>query len=90
VPRDRVECANEGLALADAVLVVGSSLMIYSGYRFITAAGRARIPVAAINLGKTRADAMFSVKVEAPCADTLAELLPMLPALGLADALPPT
>jgi NAD-dependent SIR2 family protein deacetylase len=89
VPRDRVERANEGLVLADAVLVVGSSLMVYSGYRFITAAGRAHLPIAAINLGKTRADAMFSVKVEAPCADTLAELLTMLPATGLAAPGPP-
>jgi NAD-dependent SIR2 family protein deacetylase len=89
VPRDRVDRANEGLARADAVLVVGSSLMVYSGYRFITAAGRAGLPMAAVNLGHTRGDPFFGVKVQAPCAEALAALLAMLPAQGLADPLLP-
>jgi NAD-dependent SIR2 family protein deacetylase len=78
VPRDRVERAAAGLAQADAVLVVGSSLMVYSGYRFIAAAARAGLPVAAINLGRTRADSLLAFKIEQPCADTLSSLLPML------------
>ncbi|MPT40878.1 MAG: NAD-dependent protein deacetylase, partial [Achromobacter sp.] len=49
VPRDRVDRANAGLMSADAVLVVGSSLMVYSGYRFVTAAARNGMPIAAIN-----------------------------------------
>ena len=51
---------------ADAVLVVGSSLMVYSGYRFVAAANG--MPIAAINLGRTRADALLTLKVEQPCA----------------------
>nr|WP_145925218.1 NAD-dependent protein deacetylase [Bordetella sp. H567] len=78
VPRDRVARANDGLAHADAVLVVGSSLMVYSGYRFVAAADRAGLPVAAINLGRTRADPLLALKIEQPCADTLAALLPLL------------
>lgn len=89
VPRDRVDRANEGLARADAVLVVGSSLMVYSGYRFITAAGRAGLPMAAVNLGHTRGDPFFGVKVPAPCGETLEALLALLPAEGLADPLLP-
>lgn len=71
VPRDRVDRANAGLMSADAVLVVGSSLMVYSGYRFVTAASRNGMPIAAINLGRTRADGLLTLKVEQPCAVAL-------------------
>ncbi|WP_434642311.1 NAD-dependent protein deacetylase [Achromobacter piechaudii] len=74
VPRERVDRANAGLASADAVLVVGSSLMVYSGYRFVTAASRNGMPIAAINLGRTRADSLLTLKVEQPCAVALEAL----------------
>ncbi len=74
VPPERVLQANEALATADAVLVVGSSLMVYSGYRFVTAATRSNIPVAAINLGRTRADPLLVLKVELPCDEALSAL----------------
>lgn len=72
VPRNRVASAMQALADADAVLVVGSSLMVYSGYRFVHAAVRAGKPVAAVNLGRTRADPLLSLKIEQPCAEALA------------------
>jgi NAD-dependent SIR2 family protein deacetylase len=75
VPRARVSEAFEGLDQADAVLVVGSSLMVYSGYRFVDTAARAGKPIAAVNLGRTRADDLLSLKVEAPCEDALGFLL---------------
>lgn len=74
VPRERVERASDALADADALLVVGSSLMVYSGYRFCVWAERMGKPIAAINLGKTRADPLLTLKVEAPCAAALAAL----------------
>jgi NAD-dependent SIR2 family protein deacetylase len=74
VPRERVECATQALADADAMLVVGSSLMVYSGYRFARAAAQARKPIAALNLGRTRADELFSLKIEADCAAVLGAL----------------
>lgn len=74
VPRQRVEDASLALERADALLVVGSSLMVYSGYRFCEWATRMGKPIAAINLGRTRADHLFSVKVEASCAAVLAPL----------------
>ncbi|ARP91387.1 NAD-dependent deacetylase [Bordetella genomosp. 9] len=82
VPRDRVERANAALERSDAVLVVGSSLMVYSGYRFVAAAARGGLPIAAVNLGRTRADADLSLKIEQPCADALAALDAMLAAPG--------
>ncbi len=75
VPRERVAAVQAHLERADAVLVVGSSLMVYSGFRFVDAAARAGLPVAAVNLGRTRADALLSLKVEIPCAQALAFLL---------------
>ncbi len=74
VPRERVEEAMRHLERSDAMLVVGSSLMIYSGYRFAQAAARLNIPIAAINLGRTRADALLTVKVSEPCGAVFAGL----------------
>jgi len=75
VPRDRLAAAMQALESADAVLVVGSSLMVFSGYRFVHAAAKAGKPIAAVNLGRTRADPLLSLKIEQPCADALAFLL---------------
>jgi NAD-dependent SIR2 family protein deacetylase len=75
VPRERVTAALEAVARADAVLVVGSSLMVYSGYRFAHAASKAGKPIAAVNLGRTRADDLLSLKVNQPCVAALAFLL---------------
>jgi NAD-dependent SIR2 family protein deacetylase len=64
VPRDRVAAVREALARADAVLVAGSSLMVYSGYRFVEEAVATGKPVAALNRGRTRADPVLALKVE--------------------------
>jgi NAD-dependent SIR2 family protein deacetylase len=72
VPRFRVDAAMQRLERAGAVLVVGSSLMVYSGYRFVQAAVQSGKPVAAVNLGRTRADDMLTFKISAPCAEVLA------------------
>jgi NAD-dependent SIR2 family protein deacetylase len=75
VPRDRVVAALEALARADAMLVLGTSLMVYSGYRFCERARDLNKPIAAVNLGRTRADTMFAVKVERACTQALAGLV---------------
>lgn len=72
VPRARVDTAWAHLARADAMLVVGSSLMVYSGYRFVLEASRQGLPIASVNLGVTRADALLTLKVELPCGEALA------------------
>jgi NAD-dependent SIR2 family protein deacetylase len=71
VPRDRVEQAFESVRETDALLVVGTSLMVYSGYRFAEAAAAAGKPIAAVNLGRTRADHLFALKIERPCDEVL-------------------
>jgi NAD-dependent SIR2 family protein deacetylase len=75
VPPNRVETAMDHLQHCDAMLVVGSSLMVYSGYRFVRAAAQAGLPIAAVNLGRTRADELLALKVAQPCAGALAFLL---------------
>jgi NAD-dependent SIR2 family protein deacetylase len=75
VPPARVQHCRELLAGCDAVLVVGSSLMVYSGFRFIREAAQLGIPIAAINRGKTRADELLTYKFELDCTTALATAL---------------
>ncbi|RYF32766.1 MAG: NAD-dependent protein deacetylase [Comamonadaceae bacterium] len=74
VPRDRVAASFAALEAADAVLVAGSSLMVYSGFRFVQAAAAAGKPIAAVNLGRTRADDLITLKVAQPVGEALAQL----------------
>lgn len=76
VPAGRVARCFELLAAARALLVVGSSLSVRSGYRFVVAAAGAGKPVAIVNRGPTRGDAQAAVRVDAP----LGEVLPALAA----------
>lgn len=74
VPRLRVDAVYQALEQASAVLVVGSSLMVYSGYRFVRDAVRQGKPVAAVTLGKTRADAVLALKLNTACGPLLTAL----------------
>jgi NAD-dependent SIR2 family protein deacetylase len=75
VSRDLVATAKRHLDEADAMLVVGSSLMVYSGFRFVQTAAQKGLPIAAVNLGRTRADDLLTLKVEDRCEAALAFLL---------------
>ncbi len=63
VPAPRVERAMASLNDARALLIVGSSLMVFSGFRFARAAARQGVPIAVVNLGKTRADDLAALRV---------------------------
>ena len=69
-----VEAITSQLDQVDGLLIVGSSLSVFSGFSFCRLAHRNSVPIAAINQGKTRADDLFSVKLEADCSAALAEL----------------
>lgn len=71
VPKDRVEQAYSMVEDAEALLVAGSSLTVYSGYRFVRHAAAHDIPVGIINRGSTRGDDLATVKVEAGCSEML-------------------
>lgn len=64
VPRPRVERAFMKLRQAGAVLAAGSSLTVFSGFRFCREAAARGIPIALVNRGRTRADELASVKVD--------------------------
>jgi len=72
VPRARVEAAAGALQRSDAMLVAGSSLMVYSGYRFARMASELGLPLAILTRGVTRADGLATLKLHADCEGTLA------------------
>jgi NAD-dependent SIR2 family protein deacetylase len=74
VPKQRVAQSCALVASADALLVAGSSLTVFSGYRFVRQAAAAGIPVAIVNRGPTRGDELATVKLDAGCSEILALL----------------
>jgi NAD-dependent SIR2 family protein deacetylase len=75
VPRPRVELAMARLAESRGLLVLGSSLTVFSGYRFCLEAQRLGLPIGLLNLGRTRADPLAQLKLDAPCGPVLSGLL---------------
>jgi len=75
VPRERVDACFAALEASRAVLVLGSSLAVMSGYRFVRRAAARGIPVGVVTRGATRGDAEASVRLDAPLTPTLARLV---------------
>jgi NAD-dependent SIR2 family protein deacetylase len=74
VPAARVVRAFDALDSARTLLVVGSSLMVFSGYRFVRRATERKLAIAIVNRGRTRGDPLSTIKLEASAG----ELLPRL------------
>jgi NAD-dependent SIR2 family protein deacetylase len=74
VPVERVQHTRQAIADADALLVAGTSLQVYSGYRFARMAHEQGKPIAIINRGKTRADELATFKIEQDAGEVLAQL----------------
>lgn len=75
VPRERVEASMSALADADALLVAGSSLMVFSGFRFCRAAAARGQPIVIVNDGRTRADELATLKVGGDVGERLQRLV---------------
>ena len=73
VPKDRVAECYELVEQAEALVVLGSSLQVMSGLRFVRAARTRGIPIVIVNRGTTRGDDLATVKIDAGCAETLAK-----------------
>jgi NAD-dependent SIR2 family protein deacetylase len=82
VHKQTVQHLQERLAESAALLVIGSSLMVYSSFRFCKFAQQQGIPIICINKGLTRADALYTLKHNAECGVALSELAATLPALA--------
>lgn len=80
VPKTRVSDAASAVERASALLVIGSSLMVFSGFRFARLAAAAKKPIAIVNQGRTRADDIAALKIDGDCATILETTLELLPA----------
>ncbi len=80
VPKARVEECWKMVDRADVLLVVGSSLTVYSGRRFVYGALERQLPIAVLNLGPTRADDVAAAKVEARLGEVMPRLVEALTA----------
>jgi NAD-dependent SIR2 family protein deacetylase len=80
VPKERVAQAYSLVDDAEALLVAGSSLMVYSGYRFVRHAAQRGVPIAIVNRGPTRGDDLATVKVDGGCSPILTLLVDELAA----------
>ena len=76
VPKEKVELSMAAVDDADALLVAGSSLTVWSGFRFVRRAADRGIPIAIVNIGPTRADDLATLKIEAKCGEVLGSLYP--------------
>jgi NAD-dependent SIR2 family protein deacetylase len=65
VPKPRVELCSDAISRSSGLLVVGSSLQVYSGFRFCRQAEKHRIPIVIVNEGQTRADDLATLKISA-------------------------
>lgn len=74
VPAPTVAEAFSLLEEGDALMVVGSSLAIYSGYRFLARAAERHVPIAIVNIGECRGVEMADLRVEASAGDVLPRL----------------
>ncbi|AKS43242.1 NAD-dependent protein deacetylase [Wenzhouxiangella marina] len=74
VPPERAERIEAALAACDGLLVVGSSLVVMSGFRIVRGARALGRPVVAINDGRTRADGLLEFKVGGDCVEVLTAL----------------
>jgi NAD+-dependent protein deacetylase sirtuin 4 len=74
VPRATLDAAWAAFDRAELLLVVGSSLTVFSGYRFVRRAAERGVPVAIVNRGATRGDDHATLRLDAPAGATLAAL----------------
>lgn len=74
VPRPTLDAAWDLFGRAELLLVIGSSLAVFSGYRFVRRAAEREIPVAIINHGPTRGDAHACLRLDARCGEAIPQL----------------
>jgi len=75
VPKRKVEQSFDLVAASSSLLVLGSSLAVMSGYRFVRRAARDGIPVAIVASSPTRGDAEAAVRLHTPLGETLQALV---------------
>jgi NAD-dependent SIR2 family protein deacetylase len=74
VPAERVRECFALVETARMLLILGSSLTVMSGRRFVLRAAKLGIPVAIVNQGPTRGDSYATLTIDAPLGVVLPEL----------------
>lgn len=82
VNRERADAATAAVQEADALLVVGSSLQVYSAFRLARLASERGLPIVLLNTGPTRADALADVRLEVEASEVLPLVASKLLSLG--------
>jgi NAD-dependent SIR2 family protein deacetylase len=82
VPADRVADSYALVESTSSLLVLGTSLHVFSGRRFVVRASQLGVPVAIVNDGPTRGDDVAALKLESPLGATLEQVESLLPALA--------
>jgi NAD+-dependent protein deacetylase sirtuin 4 len=78
VPRATLDAAWALFDRAELLLVIGSSLTVFSGYRFVRRAAERGVPIAILNRGPTRGDPHAQLRIDARCGDALPRLVQAL------------
>lgn len=75
MPKERVDVINEEVENCDALLVLGSSLSTYSGYRIALKVKEQHKSIGIVNIGPTRADELADFRIHAKCSEVLLSLV---------------
>jgi NAD+-dependent protein deacetylase sirtuin 4 len=86
VPKDRVASGYELIERSSALLIVGSSLAVFSGYRFVRHAASRKLPIVIVNLTESRADPLASLIVPAKAGEILPALAQVMLRRAVASA----
>ena len=76
VDKALVQRVHDRLEAAGALLVVGSSLMVFSAFRFVRRASELGLPIAIVNQGVTRGDSLATLKLDTDCEAALTAFIP--------------
>jgi NAD-dependent SIR2 family protein deacetylase len=82
VPRPRVQACYTMVERASSLVVLGSSLTVMSGFRFVRHAAKVPVPVVIVNQGPTRGDAYATATLDAPLGQVLTDLVAALDELS--------
>ena len=63
---------------SDGLLVLGSSLLVFSGYRLVLQTQELGLPIAIVNIGPTRGDSKADIKISTKCGDVIPKLFNFL------------
>lgn len=74
VPKDRAEKLSNWVCNTDALLILGSSLHVYSGYRILLYSHDLGVPAAVVNIGTVRGEDKVQLKISTKCGDLIPKL----------------